>query len=451
MHSAKMLLNPFKIIAPRIVSVLLLIAAMIGTYVMLKKSLLESDALIDWQRHRLGPRDSLRVYWVGHSLMEAQVDTSAGKLRLLEIVGLMAEAQGLAYTMGDHTLWGAPLSLQWRGRPHSHDRSVPERAIRRRLFEIQAASYDAIVLTETIPIRAAMKYEYSSYYIQQFYCALMQANPAARVYLYESWPHLQALSPQRDYPSPKRYDWRERTLQDRRLWERLADEASTATIPKPSWLARLTSVLRSSAPACKLHIPIFLVPVGTAMVELFHPDTWIHSRTTPNRLRLLRDYVSGGGGLLMFGGYYSFQGINGGARYHKTPVEDVLPVNCLSVDDRVEVPEGFSPKSHRQGRSSDPEWPWNQLADTARLQRSLGQGRCGGFGNRVDRLRFVAAAGHGDLRQGTNGGVDVGCRPALAAARFHGLGRLQAAVRTDACLGNRHRLSVQIDGLSMFV
>jgi uncharacterized membrane protein len=77
---------------------------------------------------------------------------------------------------------------------------------------------------------------------------------------------------------------------------------------------------------------------------LLHPDTWIHSRTTPNRLRLLRDYVSGGGGLLMFGGYYSFQGINGGARYHKTPVEDVLPVNCLSVDDRVEVPEGFSPR-----------------------------------------------------------------------------------------------------------
>ena len=77
---------------------------------------------------------------------------------------------------------------------------------------------------------------------------------------------------------------------------------------------------------------------------LLHPDTWIHSKPTPNRLRLLRDYVSGGGGLLMFGGYYSFQGINGGARYHKTPVEQVLPVNCLSVDDRVEVPEGFSPK-----------------------------------------------------------------------------------------------------------
>jgi uncharacterized membrane protein len=75
---------------------------------------------------------------------------------------------------------------------------------------------------------------------------------------------------------------------------------------------------------------------------LLHPDTWIHSKTTPNRLRLLRDYVKGGGGLLMFGGYYSFQGINGGARYHKTAVEEVLPVTCLPNDDRVEVPEGFA-------------------------------------------------------------------------------------------------------------
>lgn len=76
---------------------------------------------------------------------------------------------------------------------------------------------------------------------------------------------------------------------------------------------------------------------------LLHPDTWISSKPTPNRLKLLRDYVRGGGGLLMFGGYYSFQGINGGARYHRTPVEEVLPVQCLAIDDRVEVPEGYIP------------------------------------------------------------------------------------------------------------
>jgi uncharacterized membrane protein len=87
---------------------------------------------------------------------------------------------------------------------------------------------------------------------------------------------------------------------------------------------------------------IVLSDIG-ANTLLLHPDTWIHSRRTPNRLKLLRDYVAKGGALLMFGGYYSFQGINGGARFRNTAVEEVLPVSCLSVDDRVEVPEGFTP------------------------------------------------------------------------------------------------------------
>lgn len=87
---------------------------------------------------------------------------------------------------------------------------------------------------------------------------------------------------------------------------------------------------------------IVLSDIGSNTL-LLHPDTWIKSKPTPNRLRLLRDYVEGGGALLMFGGYYSFQGINGGARYHRTPIEDVLPVTCLAVDDRVEVPESFQP------------------------------------------------------------------------------------------------------------
>jgi uncharacterized membrane protein len=88
---------------------------------------------------------------------------------------------------------------------------------------------------------------------------------------------------------------------------------------------------------------VILSDIG-ANTLLLHPDTWVHSKRTPNRLKLLRDYVRGGGGLLMFGGYYSFQGINGGARFHKTAVEEVLPVEILPVDDRVEVPEGFDPK-----------------------------------------------------------------------------------------------------------
>ncbi len=105
---------------------------------------------------------------------------------------------------------------------------------------------------------------------------------------------------------------------------------------------------------------VILSDIG-ANTLLLHPDVWLKGRTVPNRLKLLRDYVVDGGGLMMIGGYFSFQGINGAARWHKTPVEDVLPVRCLPIDDRLEVPEGFRAELLQPGHpilaGLDGEWP----------------------------------------------------------------------------------------------
>ncbi|MDB6176307.1 glutamine amidotransferase [Paracoccus sp. Z330] len=84
---------------------------------------------------------------------------------------------------------------------------------------------------------------------------------------------------------------------------------------------------------------IILSDIG-ANTFLLPPDVWLRSRTVPNRLRMLKEWVSEGGNLIMMGGYFSFQGIDGKARWRKTAVEDVLPVTCLPWDDRVEIPEG---------------------------------------------------------------------------------------------------------------
>ena len=64
----------------------------------------------------------------------------------------------------------------------------------------------------------------------------------------------------------------------------------------------------------------------------------------PNRLRLLKDWVQEGGGLAMCGGYYSFSGIYAGAKYYRTPMEEILPVVIHTFDDRVETPEGVVPE-----------------------------------------------------------------------------------------------------------
>jgi len=77
---------------------------------------------------------------------------------------------------------------------------------------------------------------------------------------------------------------------------------------------------------------------------LLHPDTFVRGKRTPNRLMVIDEWVSSGGGLLMVGGYMSFAGFEGKGRYHATPVESALPVDILGYDDRAERPEGVHPR-----------------------------------------------------------------------------------------------------------
>lgn len=96
-----------------------------------------------------------------------------------------------------------------------------------------------------------------------------------------------------------------------------------------------------TAAALEEYSVVILSDIG-ANTLLLHPDVWLHGKPVANRLKLIRDYVLAGGNLIMVGGYYSFQGINGGARYRATPIEEVLPVNMHPYDDRIEIPEGFA-------------------------------------------------------------------------------------------------------------
>ena len=88
---------------------------------------------------------------------------------------------------------------------------------------------------------------------------------------------------------------------------------------------------------------IILSDIG-ANTLLLPPAVLLHSKPMPNRLKLIRDWTAAGGGLVMIGGYMTFQGIDGRGRWRRTPVEDCLPVTCLPYDDRLEVPEGFHPE-----------------------------------------------------------------------------------------------------------
>jgi uncharacterized membrane protein len=105
---------------------------------------------------------------------------------------------------------------------------------------------------------------------------------------------------------------------------------------------------------------VILSDIG-ADTLLLHPDTFDRGQRTVDRLRLLVDYTAAGHGLLMVGGYMSFSGFEGKARYQNTALADALPVRMLGYDDRVETPHGVIPSvrtSHVVLDGLSDQWPY---------------------------------------------------------------------------------------------
>lgn len=105
---------------------------------------------------------------------------------------------------------------------------------------------------------------------------------------------------------------------------------------------------------------VVLSDISADTIQL-HPDCTVRGERTPDRLRVLAEHVRSGRGLLMVGGYMSFSGFEGKARYQSTPLAPILPVELLGHDDRIETPEGVTPVVAREhpvleGISAD--WPY---------------------------------------------------------------------------------------------
>src|SRR3954467_103186 len=71
------------------------------------------------------------------------------------------------------------------------------------------------------------------------------------------------------------------------------------------------------------HDVVLLSDIGSNTL-LLPSNTFLDSVPSPNRLESLRQFVENGGGLVMIGGYLTFQGIEGTARYGGAPGETAL-------------------------------------------------------------------------------------------------------------------------------
>jgi hypothetical protein len=229
--------------------------------------------------------ENLSVYWVGHSLMEAKTDSSFGHGSMMDIFESFVRSRGIGYRKGDHTLWGAPLSLQWSGVAHSNKREVPRQKTLREKFELNASRYDALILTETVPISNALKHDFSAYYLRQFYCTFISANPGGAIYLYESWRGIQYLP---DFPDGDRIktrkQWASEMVEDRQLWNTLASNAASGKVKKPGIVSRLLDLVdMGHSVECAGDTPIRIIPVGSALVRL---EEELNSPASPFHFKL---------------------------------------------------------------------------------------------------------------------------------------------------------------------
>lgn len=214
------------------------------------------------------PREKASVYWVGHSLVEGKVQTSSGEIDLMRLVGRFAKEKGRDYKMGDHTLWGASMSALWRGRPYGYDRDASEMVPKREAFEKDAGAFDTLVVTEGIPLARSLDVEYSAYFLRRFACTLLGATPDARILLYQTWVHYQGSDPHAKYGPAHLYDWRKAMTEERKVWEKLADQASKPPVRAPGGLLSYIGISASSDGGCDRAFPVDIVPVGNAFLAL---------------------------------------------------------------------------------------------------------------------------------------------------------------------------------------
>ena len=65
--------------------------------------------------------------------------------------------------------------------------------------------------------------------------------------------------------------------------------------------------------------------------------------TFPDRTRLTVDAVKAGKSVIFLGGWYSFTGELGKGGWGRTPLAEILPVECLDYEDLRESTEGYTP------------------------------------------------------------------------------------------------------------
>ncbi len=125
------------------------------------------------------PEGPLAVYHIGHSLVNRHMPA------------MLAQLAGEGHRYESQLGWGTPMEAHWNGTDIEgfEVENVPPR-FRPAHEAVESGDYDAIVLTEFVEIRISLRHHDSPRYLALWAGKALAARPDVRIYLYETWHHL---------------------------------------------------------------------------------------------------------------------------------------------------------------------------------------------------------------------------------------------------------------------
>ena len=128
------------------------------------------------------PAQGLSVYHLGHSLVGRDMPAMLEQL---------AQAAGFArHSHASQLGWGAALDQHRTGEVPGFAEENTGPAHRPVAEALASGDYDAVVLTEMVELRDAIRYHDSAAALAHWAKAARNGNPQVRVYLYETWHRL---------------------------------------------------------------------------------------------------------------------------------------------------------------------------------------------------------------------------------------------------------------------
>ena len=125
------------------------------------------------------PDGAMNVYHLGHSLVGH------------DMPAMLAQLGGAGHDYASQLGWGTSLRDHWEPDVpiNGFEASNDHPKFRPAKEALSSGGYNAVVLTEMVEIADAIRYHDSPDYLARWAGLAHEANPEARIYLYETWHH----------------------------------------------------------------------------------------------------------------------------------------------------------------------------------------------------------------------------------------------------------------------